>query len=74
VDASHVTTASETKLGLTCGRSDLTEFPTLEEGVLPSAEASRTQFLGDATHGLLLGMFKAAFCLIAKHLGFYFSF
>ncbi|XP_075276363.1 centrosome-associated protein ALMS1 isoform X4 [Opisthocomus hoazin] len=61
VDASHVTTASETKLGLTCGRSDLTEFPTLEEGVLPSAEASRTQFLGDATHGLLLDIQDSQF-------------
>ncbi|XP_074443291.1 centrosome-associated protein ALMS1 isoform X4 [Larus michahellis] len=54
VDASHLTAASETKLGLTCGRNDLTEFPTLEEGVLPSAEASRKQSPGDTAHGLLL--------------------
>ncbi|KAM6132383.1 uncharacterized protein FYW35_000417 [Pterocles gutturalis] len=47
VDASRLTAASEAKLGLTCDRSDLTEFPTLEEGVLPSAEASRRQFPGD---------------------------
>ncbi|NXT24879.1 ALMS1 protein, partial [Syrrhaptes paradoxus] len=43
VDASRLTAASEAKLGLTGDRSDLTEFPTLEEGVLPSAEASRRQ-------------------------------
>ncbi|XP_040978834.1 Alstrom syndrome protein 1-like isoform X1 [Aquila chrysaetos chrysaetos] len=55
VDASHLTAASETKLGLTCNRNDLTEFPTLEEGVLPSAEASRRQSPGDTAHGLLLG-------------------
>ncbi|NXH73288.1 ALMS1 protein, partial [Hydrobates tethys] len=54
VDASHLTAASETKLGLTCDRNDLTEFPTLEEGVLPSAEASRRQSPGDTARGLLL--------------------
>ncbi|NWY54384.1 ALMS1 protein, partial [Chionis minor] len=54
VDASRLTAASETKLGLTCDRNDLTEFPTLEEGVLPSAEASRRQSPGDTAHGLLL--------------------
>ncbi|XP_014791526.1 PREDICTED: Alstrom syndrome protein 1 isoform X2 [Calidris pugnax] len=54
VDASYLTAASETKLGLTCDRNDLTEFPTLEEGVLPSAEASRKQSPGDTAHGLLL--------------------
>ncbi|XP_052636803.1 centrosome-associated protein ALMS1 isoform X1 [Harpia harpyja] len=54
VDASHLTAASETKLGLTCNRNDLTEFPTLEEGVLPSAEASRRQSPRDTAHGLLL--------------------
>ncbi|NWQ98888.1 ALMS1 protein, partial [Burhinus bistriatus] len=54
VDASHLTAASETKLGLTCDRNDLMEFPTLEEGVLPSAEASRKQSSGDTAHGLLL--------------------
>ncbi|XP_075608971.1 centrosome-associated protein ALMS1 isoform X4 [Balearica regulorum gibbericeps] len=53
-DASHLTAASETKLGQTCGRNDLTEFPTLEEGVLASAEASRRRSLGDTAHGLLL--------------------
>ncbi|NWU67370.1 ALMS1 protein, partial [Pterocles burchelli] len=46
VDASRLTAASEGKLGLTCDRSDLTEFPTLEEGVFSSAEASRRQFPG----------------------------
>lgn len=70
MDTSHLTAASETKLGLTCNRNDLTEFPTLEEGVLPSAEASRRQSPGDTAYGLLLGMFKDAFCLTAKHLGF----
>ncbi|XP_054680224.1 centrosome-associated protein ALMS1 isoform X6 [Grus americana] len=53
-DASHLTAASETKLGQTCDRNDLTDFPTLEEGVLPSAEASRRRSLGDTAHGLLL--------------------
>ncbi|KAM6267176.1 centrosome-associated protein ALMS1-like [Spheniscus humboldti] len=55
VDASHLTAASGTKLGLTRDRNDLTEFPTLEEGVLPSAEVSRRQSPGDTAHGLLLG-------------------
>ncbi|XP_061296940.1 centrosome-associated protein ALMS1 [Pezoporus flaviventris] len=54
VDVSRLTAASETKLGLTGDRNDLTEFPTLEEGVLASAEASRRQSPGDAAHGLQL--------------------
>ncbi|XP_065518410.1 centrosome-associated protein ALMS1-like isoform X3 [Lathamus discolor] len=54
VDVSRLTAASETKLGLTGDRNDLTEFPTLEEGVLPSAEASRRQSSGDAAQGLQL--------------------
>ncbi|NXJ62657.1 ALMS1 protein, partial [Rostratula benghalensis] len=54
VDTSRLTAASETKLGLTCDRNDLTEFPTLEEGVLPSAEAPRRQSPVDIAHGLLL--------------------
>ncbi|XP_074899804.1 centrosome-associated protein ALMS1 isoform X3 [Buteo buteo] len=61
VDASHLTAASETKLGLTCNRNDLTEFPTLEEGVLPSAEASRRQSPGDTAHGLLLDIQDSQF-------------
>ncbi|NXW17712.1 ALMS1 protein, partial [Circaetus pectoralis] len=61
VDASHLTAASETKLGLTCNRNDLTEFPTLEEGVLPSAEASRRQSPGDKAHGLLLDIQDSQF-------------
>ncbi|KFQ67729.1 Alstrom syndrome protein 1, partial [Phaethon lepturus] len=61
VDASHLTAASETKLGLTCDRNDLTEFPTLEEGVLPSAEASRRQSPGDTAHGLLLDIQDSQF-------------
>ncbi|NXW06400.1 ALMS1 protein, partial [Fregetta grallaria] len=61
VDASHLTAASETKLGLTCDRNDLTEFPTLEEGVLPSAEASRRQSPGDTVHGLLLDIQDSQF-------------
>ncbi|KFW64921.1 Alstrom syndrome protein 1, partial [Pygoscelis adeliae] len=61
VDASHLTAASETKLGLTCDRNDLTEFPTLEEGVLPSAEVSRRQSPGDTAHGLLLDIQDSQF-------------
>ncbi|XP_068260065.1 centrosome-associated protein ALMS1 isoform X2 [Nyctibius grandis] len=61
VDASHLTAASETKLGLTCDRNDLTEFPTLEEGVLPSAEASRRQSPGDTACGLLLDIQDSQF-------------
>ncbi|XP_069712689.1 centrosome-associated protein ALMS1 [Phaenicophaeus curvirostris] len=54
VDASCLTAASETKLGLTCDRNDLTDFPTLEEGTLPSAEASSRCSPGDAVHGVVL--------------------
>ncbi|KAM6269887.1 centrosome-associated protein ALMS1 [Porphyrio hochstetteri] len=54
VDATQLTAASETKLGLTCSRNDLSEFPTVEEGVLPSAEASRRQSAGGTAHGLSL--------------------
>ncbi|KFV48674.1 Alstrom syndrome protein 1, partial [Tyto alba] len=61
VDASRLTTASETKLGLTCDRNDLTEFPTLEEGVLLSAEASRRHSSGDRAHGLLLDIQDSQF-------------
>ncbi|NXT35403.1 ALMS1 protein, partial [Pelecanoides urinatrix] len=61
VDASHLTAASETKLGLTCDRNDLTEFPTLEEGLLLSAEASRRQSPGDTAHGLLLDIQDSQF-------------
>ncbi|NXE23840.1 ALMS1 protein, partial [Ardeotis kori] len=61
VDASHLTAASESKLGLTCDRNDLTEFPTLEEGALPSAEGSRRQSRGDTAHGLLLGVQDSQF-------------
>ncbi|NXJ93973.1 ALMS1 protein, partial [Corythaixoides concolor] len=61
VDMSRLTAAWETKLGLTCDRHDLTEFPTLEEGVLPSAEASRRQSPGDTAHGLLLDIQDSQF-------------
>ncbi|XP_069653144.1 centrosome-associated protein ALMS1 isoform X3 [Haliaeetus albicilla] len=61
VDASHLTAASETKLGLTCNRNDLTEFPTLEEGLLPSAEGSRRQSPGHTAHGLLLDIQDSQF-------------
>lgn len=61
MDASRLTAASETKLGLTCDSNDLTEFPTLEEGVLPSA--SGRESCDDTAHGFLLGMFRDAFCL-----------
>ncbi|KAK2541321.1 hypothetical protein Q9233_000750 [Columba guinea] len=70
VDTSRSAAASETRLGLTCDRSDLTEFPTLEEGALPSAEASRRRFPGDPAHSLLLSMFKVALCLTTKQLAF----
>ncbi|XP_010579090.1 PREDICTED: Alstrom syndrome protein 1-like [Haliaeetus leucocephalus] len=62
VDASHLTAASETKLGLTCNRNDLTEFPTLEEGLLPSAEGSRRQSPGHTAHGLLLACCNTVAC------------
>ncbi|KFO88967.1 Alstrom syndrome protein 1, partial [Buceros rhinoceros silvestris] len=52
VDASRLTTASETKLGLTCDSNDLMEFPMLEEGVLPSA--SGRESCDDTAHGFLL--------------------
>ncbi|XP_062430471.1 centrosome-associated protein ALMS1 [Rhea pennata] len=61
VDVSRLTAASETKLGLTCDRNDLTEFSTLEEGALPSAEASVRQYTGDAAHGLLLNIQDSRF-------------
>ncbi|XP_048799561.1 Alstrom syndrome protein 1 isoform X3 [Lagopus muta] len=61
VDASRLTAASETKLGLASDRNDLTEFPTLEEGMLPSAETSRRQHPEDTMHGLLLGMQDSQF-------------
>ncbi|NXE09006.1 ALMS1 protein, partial [Lophotis ruficrista] len=61
VDASHLTAASESKLGLTCDRNDLTEFSTLEEGALPSAEGSRRQSCGDTAHGLLLDVQDSQF-------------
>ncbi|XP_040410419.1 Alstrom syndrome protein 1 isoform X2 [Cygnus olor] len=61
VDASRLTAASETKLGLTCDRNDLTEFPTLEEGVLSSAETSRRQYPGDTSRGLLLDIQDSQF-------------
>ncbi|NXP52752.1 ALMS1 protein, partial [Heliornis fulica] len=54
VDASNLTAASEMKLGLACDKSDLTEFPTLEEGVLPSSETSRRQSARGTEHGLLM--------------------
>ncbi|XP_071894013.1 centrosome-associated protein ALMS1 isoform X7 [Anas platyrhynchos] len=61
VDASRLTAASETKLGLTCDRNDLTEFPTLEEGVLSAAETSRRQYPGDKSRGLLLDIQDSQF-------------
>ncbi|NXD83116.1 ALMS1 protein, partial [Halcyon senegalensis] len=61
VDSSHLTAASETKLGLTCDRTDLTEFPTLEEGVMPSAEASGRRSHGDTERGLLLDLQDSQF-------------
>ncbi|NXC38374.1 ALMS1 protein, partial [Penelope pileata] len=61
VDVSRLTAASEARLGLTCERNDLTEFPTLEEGVLSSAETSRRQYPGDRAHGLLLDIQDSQF-------------
>ncbi|XP_068799924.1 centrosome-associated protein ALMS1 isoform X4 [Struthio camelus] len=60
LDVSRLTAVSETKLGLTCDRNDLTESPTMEEGVLPSAEASTRQCPGE-THGLLLNIQDSRF-------------
>ncbi|KGL83677.1 Alstrom syndrome protein 1, partial [Tinamus guttatus] len=61
VDVSRVTAASESKLGLTWDRNDLTEFPTMEEGVLSSAEASARQCPGGAAHGSLLDIQDSRF-------------
>ncbi|XP_031443995.1 Alstrom syndrome protein 1 isoform X3 [Phasianus colchicus] len=61
VDASRLTAASDTKLGLASDRNDLTEFPTLEEGVLSSAETSRRQHPEDTVHGLLLDIQDSQF-------------
>ncbi|XP_025977560.2 centrosome-associated protein ALMS1 isoform X4 [Dromaius novaehollandiae] len=61
VDVSRLTAASETKLGLTCDRNDLTEFSTVEEGVLPSAEGSTGQYPGDTACGLLLAIQDSRF-------------
>ncbi|NWQ71883.1 ALMS1 protein, partial [Neopipo cinnamomea] len=54
VDSSSLTAASEAKLGLTCERNNLSEFPTLEEGMLSLGEASRRRFPGDPAQGSLL--------------------
>ncbi|XP_015718474.1 Alstrom syndrome protein 1 isoform X2 [Coturnix japonica] len=61
VDASRLTAASETTLGLASDRNDLSEFPTLEEGMLPSAETSRMQHPEDTVHGLLLDIQDSQF-------------
>ncbi|XP_072191813.1 centrosome-associated protein ALMS1 [Excalfactoria chinensis] len=61
VDASRLTAASETNLGLASDRNDLSEFPTLEEGVLSSAETSRRQHPEDTVHGLLLDIQDSQF-------------
>ncbi|NXL83769.1 ALMS1 protein, partial [Alectura lathami] len=61
VDASCLTAASGSRLGLACDRTDLTEFPTLEEGVLPSAETSRRQWPGNRAHGLLMDIQDSPF-------------
>ncbi|KFP77842.1 Alstrom syndrome protein 1, partial [Acanthisitta chloris] len=61
VDGSCLTAASETKLGLTCERNDLSESPTLEEGMLPSAEASRRQSPGAPACGSLIDIQDSRF-------------
>ncbi|NXE44976.1 ALMS1 protein, partial [Casuarius casuarius] len=61
VDVSRLTAAPETKLGQTCDRNDLTEFSTVEEGVLPSAEGSTRQYPGDTACGLLLDIQDSRF-------------
>ncbi|NWR40285.1 ALMS1 protein, partial [Tachuris rubrigastra] len=61
VDSSCLTAASETKLGLTCERNDLSEFPTLEEGTLSLGEASRRCFPGDPARGSLLEIQESRF-------------
>ncbi|NWU84813.1 ALMS1 protein, partial [Onychorhynchus coronatus] len=61
VDSSCLTAASETKFGLACERNDLSEFPTLEEGMLSLGEASRRRFPGDPAQGSLLEIQESRF-------------
>ncbi|KFW87747.1 Alstrom syndrome protein 1, partial [Manacus vitellinus] len=61
VDSSCLTAASEMKLGLTCERNDLSEFPTLEEGMLSLGEASRRLFPGEPAQGSLLEIQESRF-------------
>ncbi|XP_064509667.1 centrosome-associated protein ALMS1 [Pseudopipra pipra] len=61
VDSNCLTAVSDMKLGLTCERNDLSEFPTLEEGMLSLGEASRRLFPGDPAQGSLLEMQESRF-------------
>ncbi|XP_025056485.1 Alstrom syndrome protein 1 [Alligator sinensis] len=51
-DASHLTAALGTRVDLTTGENNLTEFPTLEEGSLTLTEEAGTQY-EDVTHNPL---------------------
>ncbi|XP_030419688.1 Alstrom syndrome protein 1 isoform X3 [Gopherus evgoodei] len=54
MDVSHLATTSGMRLGLTGGGNDLTEFPTLEEGLLTPTEELGRRHTGDMTHTPLL--------------------
>ncbi|XP_071413210.1 uncharacterized protein [Pithys albifrons albifrons] len=61
VDSSCLTAASETRLGLAWERNDLSEFPTLEEGLLSSAEASGRCYPGVPARESLLELQDSRF-------------
>ncbi|KAM7168495.1 centrosome-associated protein ALMS1 isoform 2-T3 [Macrochelys suwanniensis] len=54
MDASHLAATSGMRLGLTGGGNDLTEFPTLEEGLLTPTEELGRRHTGDMAHTPLL--------------------
>ncbi|XP_073199083.1 centrosome-associated protein ALMS1 isoform X4 [Lepidochelys kempii] len=54
MDVSHLAATSGMRLGLTGGGNDLTEFPTLEEGLLTPTEELGRQHTGDMAHTPLL--------------------
>ncbi|KAM9143445.1 centrosome-associated protein ALMS1 isoform 1-T1 [Pangshura tecta] len=54
MDVSHLAATSGMRLGLTGGGNDLTEFPTLEEGLLTLSEELGRRHTGDMAHTPLL--------------------
>ncbi|TFK05119.1 putative crossover junction endonuclease EME2 [Platysternon megacephalum] len=54
MDVSHLAATSGMRLGLTGGGNDLTEFPTLEEGLLTPTEELGRRHTGDMAHTPLL--------------------